>query len=180
MPSNESALILTGPPGAGKTTVGALVARRYELAVHLEADHFFHFIAAGGIEPWRPEAHEQNERVMRIVGEAAAGYARAGYFTIIDGILIPGWFYEPVRDRLAASDVDVSYAILRPPLEACIARAGGRPDRPLRERAVMDQLWMSFANLGQLERHVIDDERLGSEDTADLVFDRLRSGQLSV
>jgi hypothetical protein len=60
--------------------------------VHIESDRFFHFIQAGHIEPWKPESHEQNTIVMRIVAQAAAGYADAGYFTIIDGIVLPSWF----------------------------------------------------------------------------------------
>jgi uridine kinase len=37
-----NALILTGPPGAGKTTVAGLVGNAYERAAHLESDDFFH------------------------------------------------------------------------------------------------------------------------------------------
>lgn len=40
---------------------------------------------------------------MGIVTEVAARYAAAGYFTVIDGIVIPGWFLEPVRDALHAA-----------------------------------------------------------------------------
>ena len=72
-------LILSGPPGSGKTTVAGLLAARRERAVHLESDSFFHFIVSGYIEPWKPESHEQNEAVMAAVGEAAARYARARY-----------------------------------------------------------------------------------------------------
>jgi adenylate kinase family enzyme len=83
-------LILTGAPGSGKTTVAGLLAAKSKRSVHLESDRFFHFIQAGYIEPWEPESHEQNTAVMRIVAQAAASYADAGYFTIIDGIIIPG------------------------------------------------------------------------------------------
>jgi hypothetical protein len=63
----------------GKTTVAQALADRSERAVHLESDRFLHFIRSGYVEPWRPESHEQNEVVTRIVAGAAAAYAAAGY-----------------------------------------------------------------------------------------------------
>ena len=43
---NLGALILTGPPGVGKTTVAGRLVQRAERSVHLEADRFF-FINSG-------------------------------------------------------------------------------------------------------------------------------------
>src|SRR5438067_12827411 len=90
-------LILTGAPGSGKTSVARRLTRTWRKSVHLESDQFFHFIESGYIEPWRPGSHDQNEVVMSIVATAAAGYARAGYATVIDGIVLPAWFFEPLR-----------------------------------------------------------------------------------
>ena len=69
--TSDPVLILTGAPGAGKTAVARLLASRSERAAHVESDSFFHFIQSGYIEPWKPESHEQNTVVMRIVAEAA-------------------------------------------------------------------------------------------------------------
>jgi hypothetical protein len=51
---------------------------------------------------------------MGVVADVAAGYVAAGYFTVIDGILIPG-FLEPVRESLRAAGCRVDLAILRAP-----------------------------------------------------------------
>jgi hypothetical protein len=84
--------------------------------VHLESDQFFHFIESGYIEPWHPGSHGQNQVVMGIAAAAAAGYARAGYATVIDGIVLPAWFFRPLRDALQRDGFAVAYAVLRPPL----------------------------------------------------------------
>ena len=166
-------LILTGAPGTGKTTVARLLAARSERAVHLESDSFFHFIQAGYVEPWKPESHEQNTVVMGIVATAAAGYADAGYFTIVEGIIRPGWFFEPMRDSLRAAGHPAAYAILRAPLSTCIARAGDGRAGQLADPAIVERLWRDFEDLGPFEDLVVDTNTLSADEVADLLTERL-------
>jgi predicted kinase len=176
---DDPVLILTGAPGAGKTTTARILAATADRAVHLEADAFFRFIQTGFVKPWKPESHEQNTVVMRIVGGAAAAYANAGYFTIIDGIVTPRWFFEPLRDFLRDAGQPVAYAVLRPPLAICRSRAGmGEPGR-LADATVVEQLWEEFVDLGSLERHVIDTETESAAEVAATLAQRLRDGQLT-
>jgi predicted kinase len=179
--SDESpVLILTGTPGSGKTTVARLLVAKKERAVHLESDQFFHFIQSGYIEPWKPESHEQNVTVMNIVASAAAGYTKAGYFTIIDGIISPRWFLEPVRDSLHAAGLTVAYAVLRAPLPACLSRARERaPDR-LSDTTVIERLSHEFVNLGGLETHVIDTGTQTADAAADVLSELLQTNRLSL
>ena len=132
----------------------------------MEADRFFDFIESGFIEPWKPESHEQNTTVMQIAGDSAAAYADAGYFTIIEGIVIPKWFLEPLRSELAARGHGVAYAVLRAPLELCLER------RPLIAPPVVESIWRQFEDLGEFESHAID----VAEATPEAVAEQLTAG----
>ena len=180
MPGEASVLILTGAPGAGKTTTARILASRSERAVHLESDLFFHFIRSGYVEPWKPESHEQNRIVMRIVAEAAATYAAAGYFTIVDGIIIPAWFLAPLRDSLRAAGHRVAYAVLRAPLETCASRARSRDSQALADLDVVERLWRDFADLGRWEANAIDIGTKSAQEAAELLAQRLRAGVLAI
>ena len=153
----DPVLILTGPPGAGKTTTAptrrrrrASSSSRVRLVLSLHPCRVRRALEA--------DSDEQNTIVTRIVADAAAGHADAGYFTIIDGIISPRWFFEPLRDALQASGHDVAYAVLRAPLAVWVSRAASRDASRLIDPAVIEQLWRDFADLGALERHAIDSD----------------------
>jgi hypothetical protein len=99
---------------------------------------------------------------------------------VIDGIVIPRFFLEPLSTRLADQGHAVAYAVLRPSLQSCIARASARASSPLADPAVIDQLWHEFADLDELERHVIDNDELSPERTAAVLADRLRDDALLI
>jgi chloramphenicol 3-O-phosphotransferase len=153
--ADRPVLILTGPPGVGKTSIASLLAIDRDPAVHLEADVFFRFIRSGYVDPAEPESHRQNEAVMDIVAAAAAAYANAGYFTVVDGIVIPRWFLSPLRDGIRAAGHEVAYAVARAPLPICMARLEAR-EGLLGDPAAIERLWDEFDDLGELESHAVD------------------------
>jgi predicted kinase len=176
----DRVLILTGPPGSGKTTTSRIVAERFERAVHLESDAFYYWIRAGFIPPWQPEARAQNAAVIRIVASAAAGYAGEGYFTVVDGIVLPRWFLPPLRDALQAAGHGVAYAVLRAPLEVCAARAANRAEHPFADAGALERMWSQFTDLGEFEPHAIDAAGTRPGEVADIILQRLREGALDL
>lgn len=167
-------LILTGAPGTGKTTTASILAGRSPAAVHLETDTFFHFIRSGYIEPWKPESQAQNQVAMGIAGEAAAAYAAAGYFTVVEGIVLPRWFLAPFRDTLRRKGFRAVYVVLRAPLSICLSRLERR-DGAVDAEAVT-KIWTEFEGLGEFEPHALDVSERSPEEAANTIEQALAAG----
>jgi predicted kinase len=178
--SGRQALILTGPPGVGKTTVARLLAKREERAVHLEADRFFFFIRAGFIEPWDPASDEQNQLVMKTAAAAAASYATAGYPTLLEGIVIPRWTLGVIRETLAGAGVPMAYAVLRAPQETCAGRVEEREGPGVFDPQALAAIASEFDDLGEFERHAIDVSAMDAGEAAAAVSARLGDGGLNL
>ena len=58
-----SLLVVTGPPGAGKSTVAEELARSISSSVLVEGDAIFRFLRNDAIDPWLPQANDQNTTV---------------------------------------------------------------------------------------------------------------------
>ena len=83
--------LVSGIPGAGKTTVSSLLARRFPRGVHLESDVLQRFIVTGGL--W-PDGEPQDEamRQLRLRGRhvclLADSFFEAGFTPVIDDVVI--------------------------------------------------------------------------------------------
>ncbi|HEV7275669.1 MAG TPA: AAA family ATPase [Devosiaceae bacterium] len=165
--------ILTGPPGAGKTTTArTLVPLVGGPGVHLHSDDFWRYIRSGAILPWLPAARDQNAVVIDVIAGAAGTYARGGYFVVLDGIIGP-WFLMPFR-RLG---VPLHYIVLRPPLGEAIDRCRRRGGDELDDPDPIAALHRQFSDLGELESHVIDTAGESAEGTLAAVEAAFRSGR---
>lgn len=160
-----SIIVVTGPPGAGKTTVAAGMARSVSQGVHLVADQCFHWIVAGYIAPWLPESHRQNATVIEVVGSAAARYAAGGYDVVVDGIVGP-WLLPHFLHAVGTVAGGLRYVILRPSRDIARGRAVGRTgEGDLVDSGPVDAMYDVFEGLGLFEAHVVDSSDRHPEDT---------------
>jgi predicted kinase len=168
--------VLTGPPGAGKSTVAAILIQRYALAVHLHADDFWRFIRSGAIPPYLPQANEQNAVVITALARAAASYASGGYYVIVDGIIGP-WFIQRFCTAAGPATEPIHYLVLRPDEPTTLGRARQRGVDALTGREPIQSMYREFADLGPYEHHVIDRTTLDAADTAERVQQAVTTGQ---
>src|SRR5437773_444844 len=88
----ESAIyVVSGIPGAGKTTVSDLLARSFSRGVHIESDLLQRFIVSGGLWPDaepRDEASNQLRLKARNASLLADSFFEAGFTPVIDDVVI--------------------------------------------------------------------------------------------
>lgn len=142
-PSSGRLLVVTGPPGAGKSTVAALLADRVSPSVLVAGDAFFGFLARGAIDPWLPASHAQNETVTQAAAAAAGRYAAGGFATVYDGVVGP-WFLPTFAAATGLKRVD--YVVLLPPVEVCVERVATRVGHGFSDEAATRKMHAEFAS----------------------------------
>jgi gluconate kinase len=158
-----SLLVVTGPPGSGKSTVSKLLAQQAGPSALIEGDQFFAFLARDAIEPWLPESHDQNSVVMSAAASASGRFTKGGFFTVYDGVVGP-WFLDTLGTATGLEELD--YVVLMPSAETCVQRVLTRAGHGFRDEEATRKMHDEFAGATVDARHVL---ATGSESVADVV-----------
>lgn len=120
-------IVVSGVPGAGKTTVSRLVAGEFDCSVHLQADDFLAAIVSGWVDPNSPGAAAQHEAVGGALAVSAMGFAGDGYTAVVDGYLFPDGV-AGLAAACADRGLECHYVVLWTDLDTAWARANARGD----------------------------------------------------
>lgn len=170
-----SLLIVTGPPGAGKSTVARLVADSTSRSVLVAGDAFFGFLAGGAIDPWLPESHQQNTVVTRAAGKATGEFVAGGFAVVYDGVVGP-WVIDTFTEMAGLTEVD--YAVLLPTVEVCQQRVAARRGHGFTDLTAMASLHRQFVEADLDRRHVISDCGQAPAEIAESIRQAVTAGTL--
>jgi predicted ATPase len=124
----DGVFVISGIPGAGKTTVARLLARQFPLGAHIEADEIQNLIVSGGLHPQeepREEALRQLRLRTRNVSLLADTFASAQVVPVIDDTVLERQRLENYLAHVQTRPLRL--VLLSPPIEIALARDEERP-----------------------------------------------------
>lgn len=146
-------IVVSGPPGAGKSSVASHLVEMFDPSALVEGDSFFGFLRRGFIEPWAAGSNEQNEVVVEAAASAAGRLAVGGYTVVYDGVVGP-WFLATFAR--ASGEPRMHYVLLLPPEPTCVERVRRRTDHGFADLGATRHMHMEFARVQIDRRHVVE------------------------
>lgn len=171
----DSLLVVTGPPGSGKSTVSKLLVQQTGPSALVEGDRFFSFLARDAIEPWLPESHEQNMVVVDAAAAATGRFTDGGFFTVYDGVVGP-WFIDAFASAAGLTELD--YVVLLPDVETCVERVLSRSGHGFRDEAAARKMHAEFAAAIVEPRHVLSTGSESAAEVGDRIVAAVEAGHL--
>jgi hypothetical protein len=170
----KSIILLSGPVGAGKTTVSQeLVALSPPPIAYIEGDRFWPFIAKSA--PQEPQA-KTFKMTMTAMLAAAIPYSLHGYEVVLD-FSIPPWFLETALKLTQARRIPLDYVVLKPPEAICASRASARSEGRIEDYAQYSEFYATFTGVDEF---VITNEATNPAATAAQIREALDAGSVRV
>ncbi len=170
---NNLVFLVSGPVGAGKTTVARRLAERLPLAAHIESDRFQNLIVSGGLHPHqepRKEALRQLHVRTRNVSLVADNFFRSGITPVIDDVIV---YRERLQEYVALiHSRPLALVMLAPPLQVSLARDAARTEKNV------GHIWGHLDGVMRQELTGtglwIDNSGLSPNQTVDVILERIR------
>ncbi|HZS48128.1 MAG TPA: hypothetical protein VFC63_23875 [Blastocatellia bacterium] len=171
MPGPGSVTILSGPVGAGKTTIARKLIRMMPSPLsYIEGDTFWSFIAkSDGME-----ISDKFRVIVRSMTAAAIPFARSGFGVVLDFSIPPGFL---VAARKIVKELPLNYVMLLPAESVCATRAASRREGAIEDYSRFQYLYSLF---NAEERYIIRNDELDAATVAAQINEGLNNGRFIV
>lgn len=161
--------LITGPAGAGKSSVSNELAKKFEKSVVIDVDFLRNMIISGRVRPWpwSEEVKIQMSLAVKNTCDLAHNFLQAGYTVIINDV---------ARTTLLSlykeyfSDKELKIFLLLPTVEALLKRFDERgTNDDLRKRTI--ELHEKFSQVkNEIDWVVIDSSNQTLEETTEQIY----------
>lgn len=164
-------VILTGPAGAGKSTVGKILANKLENSVVVSTDELRHFVKRGYVVPWQKEGRFQLNLGAENACLLAKNFYKNGFNVFLDDVICLEERMN-IYKKLLKKEKPI-FIVLLPAKDVLSKRDLERGEWAMKEKALRHHDLFSEFIKKEKKLIVIDSSQQTPEETTNIIMEKL-------